>query len=126
MALSRKEIKAKAKAYLDTPKAERRAAGTFHKILEKEPEVAHEIRKVLEGRRGYRRVNGRMEFTPAALRDQIERKREKLASLDDRKKILQAQIEDHEDELAELEESAEESAETSAPAKKKGGRAKRN
>lgn len=110
--LSVEKVKAEAAKYLNTPKAERRAKGLFKKIAETQPEVAHEIRKVLEGRRGFRKINGVIEFTDSELVNQIDRLKEKKQAWEERGPQIDERIADLEAELESRQDGA-----TSTPSK---------
>jgi hypothetical protein len=91
------KVKEEASKFLNTPKKERRAKDGFNKL---HPDVQHEVRKVLEGRRGFRKINGKIEFTDAELENQILRLNEKKQAYIERVPLIDERIADLEAEQA--------------------------
>lgn len=103
MELTKTEIKAQAEAYCDKAKAYRKSAEGVKELSEMAPVVQSKVREILEGRRGFRRVNGVIEFSDKALAAEITRLEEKSEMYDERKKVIKGRILELKKELADRE-----------------------
>lgn len=99
--MEKKEIKAQAEAYCEQPKAYRKSEEGQAEFNALPAPVKAKAREILEGRRGFRRVNGEIEFSKEALVADIARLKEKRADMEARLPLLDAKIAEKEDELAE-------------------------
>lgn len=100
-AMEKKEIKAKAEAFCAKPKAYRKSEEGQAEFAELGAPVQAKVREILEGRRGFRRVNGVIEFTQEALEAEIARLEAKEADYATRVKAIKKVIAERKDELAE-------------------------
>lgn len=98
--LSKAEIKAQAEAFCDKAKAYRKSAEGLTELAEMAPAVQSKVREILEGNRGFRRVNGKMEFSKEALVAHIARLEEKAEMYDERKKAIKGRISELKADLA--------------------------
>ena len=101
MELTKSEIKAQAVAYCDKAKAYRKSDEGQAELAAMAPAVQTKVREILEGNRGFRRVNGKIEMTKEALVANIARLEEKAEMFDERKKAVKGRISELKDELAE-------------------------
>lgn len=99
--MDKAEIKAKAEAYCDRPKAWRKSAEGQKALAELPAAVQTKVREMLEGRRGFRKVNGVMEFTKEGLEEQIARLEEKAEMYAERSKAVKKLIAERKAEYAE-------------------------
>jgi len=99
--MEKKEIKAQAEAYCANPKAYRTSEEGQAEFAELSAPVQAKVREILEGRRGFRRVNGVIELSQEALEAEIARLEAKEADYADRVKAIKKVIADRKDELAE-------------------------
>lgn len=100
MELTKSEIKAMAEAYCDKAKAYRKSDEGQKELAEMAPAVQTKVREILEGNRGFRRVNGKIEFSKEALVAHIARLEEKSEMYDERKKALKGRISELQADLA--------------------------
>lgn len=99
--MEKKEIKAQAEAFCENPKAYRKSEEGQAEFKELDAPVQAKVREILEGRRGFRRVNGVVEFTKEALEAEIARLEAKGLEYADRAKAIKKVIAERKDELAE-------------------------
>lgn len=99
--MEKKEIKAQAEAYCANPKAYRKSEEGQAEFNALEAPVKAKVREILEGRRGFRRVNGVIEFSKEALEAEIARLEAKESEYDERKKAIKKVIAERKEELAE-------------------------
>ena len=99
--MEKKEIKAQAEAYCANPKSYRQSEDGQAELASLPTPVQAKVREILEGRRGFRRVNGVIEFSQEALEAEIARLEEKEATYDERKKAIKKLIAERKEELAE-------------------------
>lgn len=99
--MDKKEIKAQAEAYCENPKAYRLSEKGQKEFAKLGAPVQAKVREILEGRRGYRRVNGVVEFSQDALVAEIARLEAKEADYAVRTKAIKKLIAERKDELAE-------------------------
>jgi len=99
--MDKKDIKAQAEAYCAQDKAYRRSEEGQAELAALPAPVQAKVREILEGRRGFRRVNGEIELSKEALVAEIARLKEKRADTEARLPLLDAKITEREDELAE-------------------------
>lgn len=90
--MDKAEIKAQAEAYCENPKAWRKSAEGVEALLELPAQVQAKVREILEGRRGFRRVNGVVEFTQEALDGEIARLEEKKEMYGERAVLIDTRI----------------------------------
>lgn len=105
--MTKAEIKTQAKEFVAKGKAffvsqEGRIA--FSKLP---VDVQQEVHDLRNGVRGYRRVNGKLEFTKAGLKAEIERLEEKSEMYDERKKAIKVIIAELQADYSERFESNE-------------------
>ncbi|NCN39986.1 hypothetical protein GW916_01925 [bacterium] len=99
--MEKKEIKALAEAFCENPKKYRKSEEGVAKFNELDAPVKAKVREILEARRGFRRVNGVIEFTQEALEAEIARLEAKEADYTDRVKAIKKVIAERKEELAE-------------------------
>lgn len=99
--MDKKEIKVQAEAYCDQPKAYRKSEEGQAEFNELPAPVKAKVREILEGRRGFRRVNGVIEFSKEALEAEIARLENKADEYVSRGKAIKKLIEERKEELAE-------------------------
>jgi len=99
--MEKKEIKALAEAFCANPKSYRKSAEGQAEFNEFEAPVKAKVREILEGRRGFRRVNGVIEFSQESLEAEIARLETKEAEYAQRSKTIKKLIAERKDELAE-------------------------
>jgi len=99
--MEKKDIKAQAEAYCSQDKSYRRSEEGQAELASLSAPVQAKVREILEGRRGFRRVNGEIELTKEALVAEIARLNEKRVETEARLPLLDAKIAEKEDELAE-------------------------
>lgn len=99
--MDKKEIKAQAEAFCENSKAFRKSAEGQAAFAALEAPVQAKVREILEGRRGFRRVNGVIEFTKEALEGQIARLEGKRADIEAKLPAIDARIADLKAELSE-------------------------
>lgn len=99
--MDKKEIKAQAEAYCEQPKSYRKSEEGQAEFNALPLPVQAKAREILEGRRGFRRVNGKIEFSKEALEAEIARLEEKEAMYDERKSAIKKLIKERKEELAE-------------------------
>ncbi len=99
--MDKKDIKAQAEAYCSQDKSYRRSEEGQAELASLPAPVQAKVREILEGRRGFRRVNGEIEMTKEALVADIARLKEKRADMEARLPLLDAKITAKEEELAE-------------------------
>lgn len=99
--MDKKEIKAQAEAYCANPKAWRKSAEGVAALAELPAPVQAKVREVLEARRGFRRVNGKVEFSKEALEAQIARLKTKREDTEAKLSLIDARVAELEDEFAE-------------------------
>jgi len=90
--MDKKDIKTQAEAYCKNPKKYRKSPEGVTAFLALAAPVQAKVREILEGNRGFRRVNGVLEFSKEGLNDQITRLEEKLADVEAKKPLLKARI----------------------------------
>ena len=99
--MDKKEIKAQAEMYCENPKAWRKSQEGVAALAKLPAPVQAKVREILEARRGFRRVNGVIEFSKEALVADIARLEQKEADLADRSKAVKSLIAERKAELAE-------------------------
>lgn len=99
--MDKKEVKAQAEAYCEQSKEYRRSAEGQAELASLPAPVQAKVREILEGRRGFRRVNGEIELSKEALVADIARLKEKRADTEARLPLLDAKIAAREEEYAE-------------------------
>lgn len=99
--MEKKEIKAQAEAYCENPKAWRKSEKGQAALAKLDAPVRAKVREILEGRRGFRRVNGVIEFSKEALEAEIARLETKADEYVSRGKAIKKLIEERKEELAE-------------------------
>lgn len=99
--MEKKDIKAQAEAYCSQDKSYRRSAEGQAELAALPAPVQAKVREILEGRRGFRRVNGEIELTQDALVAEIARLKEKRVDTEAKLPLLDAKIAEKEEELAE-------------------------
>lgn len=99
--MEKSQIKAQAEAYCENPKAWRKSAEGAKAFSELPAPVQAKVRELLEGRRGFRRVNGKIEFSKDALKEQIARLKEKSADIKAKLPLIDARIAELESEYDE-------------------------
>lgn len=99
--MDKKEVKTLAEAYCKNPKSHRKSEEGQAELANLPAPVQAKVREILEARRGFRRVNGKIEFSKETLISEIERLSEKKASYAERTKAINARVAELKDELAE-------------------------
>lgn len=99
--MDKKEIKAQAEAYCANPKSYRKSQEGQAELASLTAPVQAKVREILEARRGFRRVNGVLEFSNEALAEQIARLKEKRADIEAKLPVIDARIAELEDTQAE-------------------------
>lgn len=99
--MDKKEIKAQAEAFCANPKSYRKSEEGQAEFNTLALPVQAKVREILEGRRGFRRVNGVIEFSKEALAEQIARLKTKRVDTEAKLPLIDARIEELEDEYAE-------------------------
>lgn len=90
--MEKTEIKAQAEAYCEQPKSYRRSQEGQEALAALPAPVQAKVREILEGRRGFRRVNGEIELSKPALKAEIARLKEKRADTEAKLPLLDAKI----------------------------------
>lgn len=99
--MDKKEIKTLAEAYCKNPKSYRKSDEGQAELANLPAPVQAKVREILEARRGFRRVNGKIELSKEALIAEIARLEEKEADVKAKLPVLKALISERKDELAE-------------------------
>lgn len=99
--MDKKEIKAQAEAYCKNPRSYRKSEEGVAELASLPAPVQSKVREILEGRRGFRRVNGTLEFSKDALVAHIARLKEKKADTEAKLPLIDARIAELETELSE-------------------------
>jgi hypothetical protein len=99
--MDKKEIKSQAEAFCANPRVYRKSAEGQAEFAQLAPAVQAKVREVLEARRGFRRVNGVIEFDETTLAGEIARLKDKKATLAAREELLDSRIAELEAEQAE-------------------------
>lgn len=99
--MDKKEIKAQAEAYCENPKSYRVSEKGQAELAKLDAPVRAKVREILEGRRGFRRVNGVIELSQDALEAEIARLEAKEADYAIRSKEIKKLIKERKEELAE-------------------------
>jgi predicted nuclease with TOPRIM domain len=99
--MEKKEIKSLAEAFCAKGKSYRKSEEGVAEFNALAQPVQAKVREIVEANRGFRRVNGSLEFTEEALKAQIERLEVKKADMEARLPVLENKISDLKDELAE-------------------------
>lgn len=99
--MDKKDIKAKAEAFCAQDKSYRKSEEGIAEFNSLAPQIQSKVKEILEARRGFRRVNGSLEFSEEGLKAQIERLEAKKAEMESRLPVLDVKISDLKDELAE-------------------------
>lgn len=105
--MDKKEIKAQTENFCNQPKGFRMSPEGVKTLAALPAQVQSEVNKILEARRGFRRVNGVIEFTKTALKAEIERLETKYADTKASLPILKDRIEDLKTQLEERNNQAE-------------------
>ena len=99
--MEKSEIKAQAEAFCAKPRVWRKSVEGQKAFAKLSVPVQGRVREMLEARRGFRRVNGNIEFSKAALEERIERLGEKYEDTKARLPLIKAKIGELKAELAE-------------------------
>lgn len=99
--MDKKEIKAIAEAFCAKDRSYRKSDEGVAEFNSFAPQVQSKVREILEAKRGFRRVNGSLEFSEEGLKAQIERLEAKKAEMESRLPVLDQKISDFKDELEE-------------------------
>lgn len=99
--MEKKEVKALAVAYCENPRAWRKSEEGQKALSKLSPAVQTEVKSMLEARRGFRRVNGVIEFDKKALVSEIARLKSKRADMKARLPLIDARVKELEEQLAE-------------------------
>lgn len=99
--MEKSDVKTQAEAYCAQEKAYRRSEEGQAEFASLPTPVQAKVREILEGRRGFRRVNGEIELSKKALVAEVARLKEKRADTKAKLPLLDAKIKAREAELAE-------------------------
>lgn len=99
--MDKKEVKTLAEAYCKNPRSYRKSEEGQAEFNALAQPVQAKVREILEARRGFRRVNGKIEFTKETLVSEIARLKQKREDMEARLPLIDARVAELEDELAE-------------------------
>lgn len=99
--MDKKEIKAQAETYCANPRNYRKSEEGQAELAALAAPVQAKVREILEANRGFRRVNGVLEFSKEALTSQIAGLKDKRADIEARLPVIDARIAELESDLAE-------------------------
>lgn len=99
--MDKKTIKAQAEAFCANPRSYRKSEEGVAEFSSLPVEVQAKAREILEARRGFRRVNGKIELTKEALVSEIARLEAKEADTKAKLPLIKALIVERKAELAE-------------------------
>ena len=99
--MEKKDIKAQAESYCANPRDWRKSEEGQAAFAKLPAPVQAKVREILEGRRGFRRVNGHIEFSKESLEAEIARLEEKSVMYDERKAAIKKLIKERKEEYAE-------------------------
>lgn len=100
-AMDKKEIKAQAEAFCANPRSYRKSEEGVKEFSSLAAPVQAKAREILEGRRGFRRVNGSIELSKEAIVAHIARLKAKRDDMEARLPLIDARVAELEDELSE-------------------------